>query len=139
VQRIVITSSSSAVIVPPVSKPAVFSEQDWNFASVKEVEEKGIKAFHGAPYCASKTLAEKGGFLSILSFGLPPLHVFFNQRPGIFMSSTSLILNGIWWLLTLHLSVFFIYKKKQIHRQLLIRITGVRGKQWIQCKQRSVI
>ena len=46
----------------PLSKPTVFSEQDWNFSSVKEIEEMGNKCRPGVAYAASKTLAEKGGF-----------------------------------------------------------------------------
>ena len=65
-QRIVITSSGSAVITEP-SKPTVFSEQDWNLSSIKEVEEMGNKCRPGIAYCASKTLAEKGGFISYSS------------------------------------------------------------------------
>ena len=62
-QRIVITSSSSAVL-SPVSKPIVFSEQDWNLSSIKEVQEKGDKWPPYTLYRASKTrtLAEKGAF-----------------------------------------------------------------------------
>lgn len=72
VQRIVVTSSCAAVISLPVSKPTVFSEQDWNLASIKEIQEKGNKAPPSTAYRASKTLAEKGGFFEyILSFGLP--------------------------------------------------------------------
>ena len=70
-QRIVITSSCSAVISPPLSKGTVFSEQDWNLSSVKEIEEMGNKSHPGIAYSASKTLAEKGSFLNNLSFGLP--------------------------------------------------------------------
>jgi hypothetical protein len=75
VQRIVITSSSAAVSSLPVSKPTVFSEQDWNLTSVKEVQENSDKSPPSTltAYRASKTLAERGVFLflNILSFGLP--------------------------------------------------------------------
>ena len=60
----------------PVSKPTVFSEQDWNLSAIKEVEdsEKGNNSppSPSVVYRASKTLAEKGasGFLNILSFSL---------------------------------------------------------------------
>ena len=70
-QRIVITSSCSAVIREQASKPTVFSEQDWNVSSVKEVEEMGNKCRPGVAYAASKSLAEKGDFWNISSFGLP--------------------------------------------------------------------
>ena len=74
--RIVITSSTGTVQVvttQPISEPTVYSEQDWNSSSIKEVEEMGSKSGPVVAYhdCASKTLAEKGGFLNILSFGLP--------------------------------------------------------------------
>ena len=72
VQRIVITSSAAAVSSGPLvlTKPAVFSEQDWNLGSIKEFQEKGNKTPPITLYCASKTLAEKGGCLNILSFGI---------------------------------------------------------------------
>ena len=111
VQRIVITSSCSAILSPPLSEPIVFSEQDWNLSSVKEVEEMGNKCRPGAAYSASKSLAEKGGFFEYLVFWCSSLlQVSCNhwQRPGIFMSSTSTRLNGIWCQLTLHMSVFYI-------------------------------
>ena len=59
-QRIVITSSTGAVNTLPLSKPTVFSEQDWNTKSVEEVEKMGNKSGPAIAYCASKTLAEKG-------------------------------------------------------------------------------
>ena len=60
-QRIVITSSSASVSsFQPLSKPTVFSEQDWNLADMKELQEKGNKTHPVAAYYASKTLAEKG-------------------------------------------------------------------------------
>ena len=70
-QRIVITSSCAAVMSLPLSKPTVFSEQDWNLGAIKEVQEMGNKSPPGTVYRASKTSAEKGWFLNILSFGLP--------------------------------------------------------------------
>ena len=62
VQRVVITSSCAAVLSLPVSKPTVFSEQDWNLNSIKEIQEKGDKSPPYTAYRASKTLAEKGAF-----------------------------------------------------------------------------
>ena len=70
VQRIVITSSCAAVLSLQLSKPTVFSEQDWNLSAIKEVQEMGNKAPPSTAYRASKTLAEKGGFWNVLSFGL---------------------------------------------------------------------
>ena len=82
------TSSGSAVITEP-SKPTVFSEQDWNLSSIKEVEEMGNKCRPGIAYCASKTLAEKGDFFGYILLCLSSYSVSCNQRPGIFMSNTS--------------------------------------------------
>ena len=61
VQRIVITSSCASVLSLSLSKPTVFSEQDWNLGSIKDVQEMGDKSPSTA-YHASKTLAEKCGF-----------------------------------------------------------------------------
>ena len=58
VKRIVITSSTAAVITPRPGS-STFSEVDWNQASIKEVEELGMDAHPMAIYRASKTLAEK--------------------------------------------------------------------------------
>ena len=97
-QRIVITSSCASVS-SPLSKPTVFSEQDWNLGAMKEFQEKGNKTSTGVAYYASKTLAEKGDYL-VFFFVLPLKLKFHNvscndQRLGIFMSSTSPRLNGI--------------------------------------------
>ena len=72
VQRIVITSSCAAVLTLALSKPTVFSEQDWNLSSIKDVQEKGNKIALSSAYRASKTLAEKGEFfgMSCLSVSL---------------------------------------------------------------------
>jgi nucleoside-diphosphate-sugar epimerase len=59
VKRIVVTSSIGAVMSPP-STPTVFSEQDWNTASIEDVEKNGVHASPMSKYRASKTLAEKG-------------------------------------------------------------------------------
>ena len=58
----------------PQSKPTIYTEQDWNLGSVKVIEEMGNKSPPGMAYYASKTLAEKGGSLNILSFGLTLTH-----------------------------------------------------------------
>ena len=102
VQRIVITSSCAAVLTLALSKPTVFSEQDWNLSSIKDVQEKGNKIALSSAYRASKTLAEKGEFLERLVFRSPYMFLA-NQLHGNFTSSTSLRLNGIWLLLTLHM------------------------------------
>ena len=61
VKRIVVTSSCAAVLTP-LPDPHVFSEEDWNDASVAEVEEKGRAATAIAKYRASKTLAERAAW-----------------------------------------------------------------------------
>jgi len=60
IKRVVITSSVAAVMSTH-SRPAPFhyTEKDWNEDSVKQVEEKGVKADGGDSYRASKTLAEQ--------------------------------------------------------------------------------
>ena len=87
-QRIIITSSTAAVALP-LSKPAVFSEQNWNLNVIKEVQEMGIKTPSYTTYCASKVLlvAEKVGLLNFLSFSLP-LTCFF-QPAAWFLSGMS--------------------------------------------------
>ena len=81
----------------PKSGPFVFSEQDWNLSSIKEVEEKGDKTSPAISYRASKTLAEKGVFFCLgIPWSTSYTSMFLeNQLHGIFMSSTSLRLNGI--------------------------------------------
>ena len=61
VQRIVVTSSCAAVLTP-TPEPRVFSEEDWNEASILEVKEKGREATNFAKYRASKTLAERAAW-----------------------------------------------------------------------------
>ncbi|KAH8102192.1 NAD-P-binding protein [Cristinia sonorae] len=58
VKRFIITSSCSAIeeLLPD---PQVYTEDDWNTQSVKEVEEKGVNASASHVYRASKTLAER--------------------------------------------------------------------------------
>ncbi|KAI0635003.1 D-lactaldehyde dehydrogenase [Trametes polyzona] len=65
VKRVVITSSSSAIISSPrpgESLPRVLDENDWNEESVKEVEVKGRDASPMHKYRASKVLAEKAAW-----------------------------------------------------------------------------
>ena len=55
-------SSSGAVINAPYA--GSFDERSWNEGSIAEVAEKGRNASPMAKYRASKTLAEKGIFIS---------------------------------------------------------------------------
>ena len=115
-QRIVITSSCSTVITQQ-SKPTVFSEQDWNLPSVKEVEEMGNKCRPGIAYCASKTLAEKSEFKKILSYGLP-LTCFLQSAAWDFHEQhKSQIKWDIVVIIPPFVSFYFIYKN---HWQLLM-------------------
>ncbi|KAF8999638.1 hypothetical protein BDQ17DRAFT_1410630 [Cyathus striatus] len=61
VKRIVVTSSSVAIMTPP-TKPTIFSEKDWNEESPKEIERLGKDAAAWHKYRASKTLAEKAAW-----------------------------------------------------------------------------
>lgn len=44
----------------PSSKPSVFSEKDWNNASVEDLEKNGVNASGMTKYRVSKIFAEKG-------------------------------------------------------------------------------
>jgi nucleoside-diphosphate-sugar epimerase len=59
IKRVVVTSSLAAV-TSDTKTPRVYTEEDWNDATVKVVEEKGAEAGVGAVYSASKVLAERG-------------------------------------------------------------------------------
>ncbi|KAF9561494.1 NAD(P)-binding protein [Agrocybe pediades] len=61
VKRIVVTSSTAAVMEPP-TQPTQFSELNWNESAPKEVEEKGSDAAPMTIYRASKALAEKSAW-----------------------------------------------------------------------------
>ncbi|KAF4623189.1 hypothetical protein D9613_001339 [Agrocybe pediades] len=61
VKRIVVTSSTAAVMEPP-TQPTQFSELNWNESAPKEVEEKGSNAAPMTIYRASKALAEKSAW-----------------------------------------------------------------------------
>ena len=61
VKRVVITASVASVVTVQ-SEPRVFSEADWNEASIAQVRELGAKAHNGTKYQASKTLAEKAAW-----------------------------------------------------------------------------
>ena len=72
VQRIVITSSCGTVVPLPLRpEPTVSSERDWNESVIEQAQRLGNNLPPMEIYCASKTLAEKGGFLNILFFDLP--------------------------------------------------------------------
>lgn len=58
VKRLVVTSSYATVYSPP-SEFRVFDENDWNEATLKEVETKGRNADQISKYRASKILAER--------------------------------------------------------------------------------
>ncbi|CAL1708191.1 unnamed protein product [Somion occarium] len=59
VKRFVMTSSTSAVKEIGVPGRHVYSETNWNWKAVREVNEKGASADQMEKYCASKTLAER--------------------------------------------------------------------------------
>lgn len=60
-QRMVITSSVAAVMNADPNQ-LVYTEDDWNDAAVKNVEEKGVEVGAGGIYTASKTLAERAAW-----------------------------------------------------------------------------
>ncbi|KAF9482930.1 NAD(P)-binding protein [Pholiota conissans] len=63
VKRIVVTSSTAAIITPWTKPPpAKYSEVDWNTSSPGLVEELGDKTPSAEIYKASKTLAEKAAW-----------------------------------------------------------------------------
>ena len=103
----------------PLSKPTVFSEEDWNLGSMKDVQEMGNKTPPSTVYRASKTLAEKGGFLNILSFRLP-LTCFLQSAAWDFYDQHKSQIK--WDLVVINppfVSCFFFTKIKRRHRQLL--------------------
>ncbi|KAB5594063.1 NADPH-dependent aldehyde reductase ARI1 [Ceratobasidium theobromae] len=62
VRRIVVTSSVAAVMDASKPRGTIFTEENWNEYSIKEVETKGNAAAGGDKYRASKTLAEKAAW-----------------------------------------------------------------------------
>jgi len=62
VKRVVITSSTAAVIDPNAKLPNTFSEKDWNIGSGERIKEKGREATQLDKYRASKALAEKAAW-----------------------------------------------------------------------------
>ncbi|KAB5590688.1 D-lactaldehyde dehydrogenase [Ceratobasidium theobromae] len=61
VERVVITSSGAAILDPSKPTGTVFTDDDWNTWSVRQVEEKGRDAGHDK-YRASKVLAEQAAW-----------------------------------------------------------------------------
>ena len=61
VNRVVVTSSCAAVLSVQ-QEPRVYSEADWNEASIAVVRAEGAKAPNAFKYLASKTLAEKAAW-----------------------------------------------------------------------------
>ena len=129
-QRIVITSSTAAVMSLPLSKATVFSEQDWNLTAIKEVQVMGDKSPPTA-YCASKALAEKGSFSNILPFGLLFLTCFLQSAAWDFYEQHK---SQIKWDIAVinppFVSFFFLhYKKISLPTATNDRIIGVWGEQ----------
>ena len=67
VKRVVVTSSCAAILQPG-RFDKIYNEEDWNAASVKNVNASGREATNRDKYLASKTLAEKGMFSRSASF-----------------------------------------------------------------------
>lgn len=61
VKRVIVLSSCAAVLEADPN-PRVFSEEDWNGQSIREVQTKGKDAHPADKYRASKTLAEKAAW-----------------------------------------------------------------------------
>ncbi|KAG9100179.1 methylglyoxal reductase (NADPH-dependent) gre2 [Ceratobasidium sp. UAMH 11750] len=61
IQRVIFTSSAATIVDPTKPTGTVFTEDDWNTYSVKQVEEKGKDAGNDM-YRASKVLAEKAAW-----------------------------------------------------------------------------
>lgn len=60
VSRVVITSSTGAVITPGATAGTTYTNKDWNDLVVKIVEEEGSNAPGKYKYWASKVLSERG-------------------------------------------------------------------------------
>ncbi|CAL1710467.1 unnamed protein product [Somion occarium] len=59
VKRVVITSSTTAVKdVPPSTTERVFTEENFNYSAIRELEQKGANTDPLVKYAAGKTLAE---------------------------------------------------------------------------------
>ncbi|KAH6891736.1 hypothetical protein BKA70DRAFT_1537574 [Coprinopsis sp. MPI-PUGE-AT-0042] len=106
VKRIVVSSSTAAVVQNSDPAGTLFNDKSWNDESVRAVEEKGSQAHGGDIYCASKTLAERAAWKfveenkSTLSWDLVVLNIPWVFGPPIQEVSTLLELNGsmqVWW------------------------------------------
>ena len=75
VKRVVITASCASVLKPSAT-PAVWAESSWNAPAIEEVKEKGAATPAMVVYRASKTLAEKGLFLFLVSVAGVRLSLF---------------------------------------------------------------
>ncbi|KAH9487433.1 Putative uncharacterized oxidoreductase [Psilocybe cubensis] len=86
VKRIVVTSSTAAVMSPP-DKPTLFTALDWNTKDPKFVDELGSNSHPMTIYRASKSLAEQGAWgyykehkhelswdLTVINPPFPPIH-----------------------------------------------------------------
>jgi len=62
VKRIVVTSSTAAVMDTDSKFPGTFSEKDWNVSSGERIKEKGRSAPQADKYRASKALAERAAW-----------------------------------------------------------------------------
>ncbi|KAG8712620.1 methylglyoxal reductase (NADPH-dependent) gre2 [Ceratobasidium sp. 394] len=65
VQRVAVTSSVAAILNTSRPTGTIYTEDNWNTFSTKEVEEKGKAAAGGDKYRASKTLAEKAAWAEV--------------------------------------------------------------------------
>ena len=131
-ERIVITSSVAAIITRPVTKPTVYTEEDWDSSSVKVIEEMGSNSPPAMAYYASKTLAEKGRFLNNLSFGVS-LTCFLQSAAWDFYEQHK---HQIKWDITtiLPAMVSFLFFKKSIANG---RMTGLWSEQWFHLNKRA--
>ncbi|CAE6491132.1 unnamed protein product [Rhizoctonia solani] len=65
VKRVVITSSVVSITDSMYERKipgTIYTEDDWNTLSIKEIEEKGKDASGSEKYCASKVMAEKAAW-----------------------------------------------------------------------------
>lgn len=106
IKRIVVTSSTAAVVQRTDPEGTLYNDKSWNDAAVSAVEEQGPKSHPGDMYCASKTLAERAAWKFVednkatLKWDLVALNVPWTIGPPIQPVSTPAELNGsmrVWW------------------------------------------